>query len=98
MKHIKIITIALAVLSCSAVIAKAQEPQLNIRTQTVQFQAPDISARLHSVVVTKMDQLIKATYRHRGYVRIVELGTDGKEIAPEALNKKVVYDVEATRS
>lgn len=95
MKHMKIIAIVLAVLSCSAANAKAQEPRFNIDSH--ELQAPDISAKLNSVVQAKMDQLIKATYMYKGYTRIVELGTEG-EVIPTALNKKIPYDVEKKRS
>ena len=89
MKHLKAIALAVAVLSVPAVNATAAEHDL---------KTPDISGKLNNMVESKMDTLIKDTYRHRGYVQIVELRPDGSVLLPAVMNEMINHDVKANRS
>ena len=88
MKHLKVIALAVAVMSASAVNAAAGE---------VELKTPDISGKLNTLVESKMDSLIKDAYRHRGYVQIVELRPDGSVFLP-VTNESINHDVNVNRS
>lgn len=89
MKRLTTFTFAVAIMSCNAVNAVAQEPELN---------TPDINGRLSSMVEARMNTLTKATYSHRVNTRVVEFSPCVNNNSQSVIKEGIAYDVEENRS
>lgn len=89
MKRIKTLTFAVAIMSCAAVNAAAEEPE---------FNAPDINGRLNTMVEAKMNALTRATYAQQVNTRVVEYTPCENSNLKPLIKESIAYDTEENRS
>ena len=89
MKRIRTITLAVAIMTCSAGNAIAEE---------FEFYAPNIDDKLNTMFESKMNELVKKTYEHTGHTQVVEyspcINNNPKAVMKEGFSN----DVEENRS
>ncbi len=89
MKHIRIFTLAVTIMSCIAANAAADE---------FEFSTPDINGTLDRKVEEKMDSLINKLHVDQGYSRIVEQLEDELNNLPTVMKKRYEYDFTQART
>ena len=89
MKHIRIFTLAIAITSCIAGNAAADE---------IEFSTPDISSKLDRIVEEKMNSVINNLHVDQGYSRVVEQVEDEINNLPTVMLKKFGYDFTQKRT
>ncbi len=89
MKHIRIFTLVVAITSCIAGTAAADE---------FAFSAPDINGKLDKIVEEKMNSVINKLHVDQGHSRVVEQLEGELNNLPTVTIKKFGYDFTPKRT
>lgn len=89
MKRIKTITLAIAVLTCSAGSVAAQDTT---------FRVPEVRGKLDSLVAAKMHKLVQETYVYQGITQVVEYSCERKMLTGTVVTEGIAYDAEENKS